>query len=183
MSDNDSRETIESWEACFAEGVRTEEVVGEVPPLIQQLHEASLTQGRDVLAAAPESDKEKWMAKDGTDWSVAFGKDPVEMFGHRGDGKDGHSDAEDEDEDGDSSTVDLGVTDASTEDGSTGLSPMSSRGDSSQGVRESMDSTISGGGELQKTSSGSSKNPIKQYKDYKGRSRDLHRKHTGLMQW
>ncbi|QBZ62083.1 hypothetical protein PoMZ_10957 [Pyricularia oryzae] len=183
VSDNDSRETIESWEACFAEGVRTEEVVGEVPPLIQQLHEASLTQGRDVLAAAPESDKEKWMAKDGTDWSVAFGKDPVEMFGHRGDGKDGHSDDEDEDEDGDSSNVDLGVTDASTEDGSTGLSPMSSRGDSSQGVRESMDSTISGGGELQKTSSGSSKNPIKQYKDYKGRSRDLHRKHRGLMQW
>jgi len=33
------------------------------------------------------------------------------------------------------------------------------------------------------SNAGSSKNPIKQYKDYKSRSRDLHRQHRGLMQW
>ena len=29
----------------------------------------------------------------------------------------------------------------------------------------------------------SSKNPIKAYREYRNRSRDLHRKHRGLMQW
>ncbi|KAL8380985.1 hypothetical protein RB595_005334 [Gaeumannomyces hyphopodioides] len=179
VSDNDSRETIESWEACFAEGVRTEEVRGKVPPLIQKLHDASLTQGRDVLAAAPDSDKEKWLAKDGTDWSGAFGQDPADLIGHRGQG-DNHDDDDNDDDSsgtGESSGVDLGITDATTNE-SEGLTQSPSSSSTQSRARESLDSSAS----VESNKSGS-KNPIKQYKDYKERSRDLHRKHRGLMQW
>jgi hypothetical protein len=170
VSDNDSRETIEAWEACFAEGVRTEEVVGEVPPSIQALHDKSLTQGRDVLADAPEGDKQKWLARDGTDWSGAFARTP--MPGEKEEGGDyfdenPEDDDDDDDDDSENSQVDLGLNEASSEsqDGGHG--------------RASMESTTS----LDSTATKSSKNPIKKYKEYKERSRDLHRKQRGLMQW
>ena len=73
-TDNDSRETQETWEACHSEGVRETMVTKEMPPAVQELHDQSLTQGRDVLSQADEREKQKWMAKDGTDWSGAFGQ-------------------------------------------------------------------------------------------------------------
>lgn len=195
VSDNDSRETIETWEACFAEGVRGEHVQAEVPPNIQKLHDASLTQGRDVLARASEEDKRRWLARDGTDWSGAFGQDPAQMIGENGqageDYDDFHNQEDDDDDDDDDSTsgssgVDLGIADASTAG--------SAVDDGSHSVRSptgSMDSGIGhGGSQLSPTqstrsqgSTKSSKNPIKKYKEYKERSRDLHRQQRGLMQW
>lgn len=188
VSDNDSRETIESWEACFAEGVRTEHVQGEVPPSIQKMHDASLTQGRDVLAQASEKDKEKWLAKDGTDWTGAFGKDPAEMVGANGDDED----AQDQDDDDDTSTesgdVDLGITDATTDPASS--SSITSNSQLANAPRESVDTNsmqsrepLSPSSTKSAGSSKSSKNPIKQYKEYKERRRDLHRQERGLMQW
>lgn len=193
VSDNDSRETIESWEACYAEGVRAEHVAPEVPPSIQKLHDASLTQGRDVLAQASEKDKEKWLAKDGTDWSGAFGKDPAEMMGTNGSDTEGaqHDDS-DSDEDGstESSNPDLGISDAHTDPpprpSNGSLDHGDTNGHSIEIPRESVDSGAAS--TLSPTStkssgSKSSKNPIKKYKEYKERSRDLHRQHRGLMQW
>ncbi|KAK3670336.1 hypothetical protein LTR78_009790 [Recurvomyces mirabilis] len=84
--DNDSRETYETWEACLAEGVRTRQVEKELPERVSELHDQSLTQGRDVLKAASEEDKQRWLSKQGTDWSGAFGDDPanyVESHGKR----------------------------------------------------------------------------------------------------
>ncbi|KAM4066884.1 C2 domain-containing protein [Hirsutella rhossiliensis] len=144
VSDNDSRETIEAWETCYAEGVRQQEVHTEVPPAVQKLHDESLTQGRDVLAQADGKEKEKWLAKDGTDWSGAFGKNPKDLMASKSDGHDDSEEYDDFDEEED-------------DDDNPDL-------ESSQ-------------------SGGSSKNPIKAYKDYKTRNRDLHRKHRGLMQW
>lgn len=172
VSDNESRETIESWEACYAEGVRKEQVVGEVPPSTQRLHEASLTQGRDILAQADEKDREKWLSRDGTDWSGAFGQDPAELMGDKI--------GEDEEDEGDdssdsSSEPDLGIEDASNDPEINGNSAEGS----SYTTRDSVDSLSS----PRSTKSTSSKNPIKKYKDYKERSRDLHRQHRGLMQW
>ncbi|ROW17113.1 hypothetical protein VPNG_01189 [Cytospora leucostoma] len=174
VSNNDNRETIESWEACYAEGVRNEQVMGEVPPSIQKLHEASLTQGRDILAQADPKDKEKWLAKDGTDWSGAFGQDPADLLGD----KMGEDD-EDEDDNSsdDDSDPDLGITDGSSDPSNPSL--IGNSVDSSYTTRASVDSLSS----PQSTKSTSSKNPIKKYKDYKERSRDLHRQHRGLMQW
>jgi hypothetical protein len=48
------------------------------------------------------------------------------------------------------------------------------------GARESVDSENT---RATGSKSSSSKNPIKMYKDYRSRSRDLHRKQRGLMQW
>lgn len=191
VSDNDSRETIESWEACYAEGVRGEHVAPEVPPNIQKLHDASLTQGRDVLAQASEKDKEKWLAKDGTDWSGAFGKDPAEMMS-TGNGSDTEEadddDGSSDDDSADSSNPDLGISDATNTDPPAPRPSgyANGHGRSIDMPRESMDSeaasTLSPTS-IKSSESKSSKNPIKKYKAYKERSRDLHRQHRGLMQW
>lgn len=193
VSDNDSRETIESWEACFAEGVRQEEVSKELPPVIQKLHDDSLTQGRDILASASEEDKTKWLAKDGTDWTGAFGQDPAAVAaGLHDDDDTDHEDPYESDEDEsldspDSPTAvkhqgtDLGISDATTD-------PTSPERNG-EGPRESTDTwatKTSTNGSVDTTATSatkSSKNPIKQYKDYKNKSRDLHRQHRGLMQW
>ena len=124
--DNDTRETFETWECCHAEGVRARIVEPEVPATIQTLHEKSLREGRDVLSQADEKEKARWMAKDGTDWSGAFGDDPRaytnrnhEKIAEPGvddpphDPVNPHPDADvPSDYDTDSSS-DLGVTDAS----------------------------------------------------------------------
>lgn len=247
VSDNDSRETIETWEACFAEGVRAEHVESEVPPIVQRLHEESLTEGRDVLKTAREEDKRKWLAKDGTDWTGAFGQDPEELLAeqngrrrvravsggsHSSEGKsteyEESSDEESHDSqshangdasiigngrsavDGDDSTPDLGIADgenarpmndnAGGEDANGGMNSGLNAGNGSAGEhpnanangsaasmvgRQSMDTqaTTSAGRSIKSASGSSSKNPIKQYKDYRSRSRDLHRQHRGLMQW
>ena len=74
--DNESRETYETWEACLAEGVRNQQVTKELPPKVRELHERSLTEGRDVLKEADDEERKKWLAKDGQDWSGAFTHDP-----------------------------------------------------------------------------------------------------------
>ncbi|KAI1765807.1 hypothetical protein GGR53DRAFT_244386 [Hypoxylon sp. FL1150] len=199
VSDNDSRETIETWEACFAEGVRDEEVKRSVPPSVQKLHDDSLTHARDVLATASEEEKQKWLTKDGTDWSGAFGQDPAELMTGR-EGRDETEYESDEDSDtGPSGTssypnspvsarmhhanTDLGVQDATT------ASPRAS--EDVPGGRASMTSAGNGSALTNATTTDSSRsrrrsssiNPVRQYKDYKERSRDLHRQHRGLMQW
>jgi hypothetical protein len=77
----------------ISEGVRDDFVTKELPPAVQELHDQSLTQGRNVLSQADESEKQKWLSKDGTDWSGAFGKDPAQYADRRGARKQG----EDED--------------------------------------------------------------------------------------
>ncbi|KAG6009389.1 hypothetical protein E4U43_008734 [Claviceps pusilla] len=182
VSDNDSRETIESWEACYGEGVRQQEVHVEVPPLVQKLHDQSLTHGRDVLAQADEKEKEKWLSKDGTDWSGAFGQDPKELMASKSkyqqDNEEYDNFDEDEEDDDDSSSddnPDLGIKDAAT-DG------YDDHKRSEEG-RQSVDTHATSASDVSDGSASGSKNPYKAYKDYKERSRDLHRKHRGLMQW
>jgi len=130
VSDNDSRETQETWEACHAEGVRSTKVTKELPPAVQKLHDQSLTQGRDVLSTANEKEKQKWMAKDGKDWSGAFGQDPAEFVNDKGPRKPSYSRDESSSQSGDdnydggdytdtestSDESDLGLNDATTEE-------------------------------------------------------------------
>jgi hypothetical protein len=78
VTDNDSRETHETWDACHSEGVRASEVTKEIRPAVQELHDQSLIQGRDVLSQASEAEKKKWLDKDGQDWNGAFGQDPAQ---------------------------------------------------------------------------------------------------------
>ncbi|KAM0323042.1 hypothetical protein ACHAQA_009141 [Verticillium albo-atrum] len=190
VSDNNSRETIETWEACFAEGVRQEEVHGEVPPAIQKLHDESLTHGRDVLAQADEKEKEKWLAKDGTDWSGAFGKDPTDMIdGSQVDLND-HGNNDDV-SDSDDSDPDLGISDAETMSKRASNDDRGASSDNrrSSGTRPSGDQSRASGDTGRTTDSqlheraSKSNSPKDAYKEYKDHSRDLHRKHRGLMQW
>ncbi|KAI2642251.1 C2 domain-containing protein [Xylaria nigripes] len=160
VSDNNSRETIETWEACYAEGVRREEVTNELPPSMQKIYDDSLTYGRDVLAS-PE-DRKKWLAKDGTDWSGAFGDHPPDNMGGR------HESDESEDR------YEVDSDSEHTEEPAQGIQHKGS----DLGVQ---DATTGAGGD--EVGSGHSKNPLAQYKEYKSRSRDLHRQHRGLMQW
>ncbi|KAI0193592.1 hypothetical protein EV127DRAFT_384606 [Xylaria flabelliformis] len=188
VSDNNSRETIETWEACYAEGVRQEEVTNELPPIIQKLHDESLTQGRDVLTTVSPEEKRKWLAKDGTDWSGAFGKDPAEvMSGQRGGTDTSENEYDDESDNSDSDEApsqgikheetDLGIKDGETA-GAAHEDEIGRARTSSTGDTAGSDSGVS----VQSNDS-SSKNPMVQYRDYKSRSRDLHRQHRGLMQW
>ncbi|KAI0602224.1 hypothetical protein F4775DRAFT_536116 [Biscogniauxia sp. FL1348] len=190
VSDNDSRETIETWEACFAEGVRKEEVSKELPPMISKLHDASLTQGRDVLMSASEEDRRKWLSKNGEDWSGAFGKDPTELMngvpGGSSDGaeEDDQYESEDSSEEPDSPRQHIkhASTDLGIRDGSTDMANGEHENDSILTTSTS-NATGTSSGSAASTKTKGSKNPIKQYKDYKTRSRDLHRQHRGLMQW
>lgn len=82
--DNNTRETFETWEACLAEGVREKRVTKEMPEKVQELHDKSLTEGRDVLKEATPEEQQKWLAKDGQDWSGAFTHDPKAYMDSRG---------------------------------------------------------------------------------------------------
>ncbi|SMY19822.1 unnamed protein product [Zymoseptoria tritici ST99CH_1A5] len=180
VADNNSRETYETWEACLAEGVRTRVVEKELPETIKQLHEDSLTQGRDVLSTASEEEKEKWLSKEGMDWSGAFGEDPAAFVDKNGKkrrepgrdpplqpGEDPDHDGitvEGEEEEEDSDDSDLGVQDAT----SSG-SPTSRK---SIGTMES--GWTAGTGDTYDTQN---EDPTKQNK------RTEERKQRGLMQW
>jgi hypothetical protein len=187
VTDNDSRETQETWEACNSEGVRETVVTKEMPPAVQKLHDQSLTQGRDVLSQADESEKQKWLAKDGTDWSGAFRQDPAQYADRRGarkteeadnpssagnreanfneDGSEGEEDDPDEDS-SDSEESDLGLHDATNHDQYA----------DEDNKRDGENGTALNG-------SSHSKNPINQIKNYNENKKGLHRKQRGLMQW
>ncbi|KAB8074115.1 hypothetical protein BDV29DRAFT_174226 [Aspergillus leporis] len=82
--DNHSRETYETWEACIAEGVRNRSVFLEVPEEVEQMHEKSLVEGRDVLKHAEPKERRQWIDKQGQDWSGAFGNDPSAFMDRNG---------------------------------------------------------------------------------------------------
>ncbi|KAF1817628.1 hypothetical protein P152DRAFT_478567 [Eremomyces bilateralis CBS 781.70] len=192
ISDNDTRETYETWEACLAEGVRTRQVEKEVPDTVQVLHERSLTEGRDVLKAASEEEKKKWITKDGTDWSGAFGEDPAMFMDAKGKMKrqpgaeapltqEERGEAEDYDDDDEEhdSNEDLGIQDADN----AHFAKEDANGDATKsfmdGTTDRSRSTTSGGTEDTSTSSGSTST-----KDVnKQNRRTEQRKQRGLMQW
>jgi hypothetical protein len=117
VTDDESREVMETWEACLAEGVRSKRVSKELPESIQQLHEKSLVEGRDMLKRAPSEVRRKWQSRDGTDWSGAFGEDPAQQIKNGDEGENGGDDNNDDDDS--SSESDLGVHEFSNSDSGT----------------------------------------------------------------
>jgi len=89
--------------------------------------------------------------------------------------------------------VDLGIDDATTQhSGSSGAVDGGNGYAGAGGARGSDDSMTTtdaantNAADMQQasvTSQSSSKNPIKNFREYRSRSRDLHRQHRGLMQW
>ena len=150
--DDDTRETFETWEACLAEGVRSRRVVKEVPPKTQDLHDQSLTEGRDVLEQADPEEKKKWLAKDGQDWSGAFGHDPKAYMDSAGRKRaepgadkpvkdpivpadhDDELDDDDEEDSSDSDSDDLGIADGTNTIASRDMAGSSQGGDAIDGM-------------------------------------------------
>ncbi|KAI5293866.1 hypothetical protein KEM52_005079 [Ascosphaera acerosa] len=64
---NDDRETIETWEACIAEGVRDREVSKDLPPALQELYDKSLLADRDAVKGMSEKEQDELFKKAGID--------------------------------------------------------------------------------------------------------------------
>lgn len=183
ITDNDSRETYETWEACLAEGVRQRKVEKELPHRVQQLHEESLMEGRDVLKSADEEEKKKWLSKEGTDWSGAFGQDPKAFLDFHGcmkrelgvdkslhDPDDPSSDDDDDDEDDSTqSSDDLGIQDANSVGAASEMNGDTGGAEQAKNVNGSL--------EKSNTNKSSTASVNKQNK------RTEQRKQRGLMQW
>lgn len=186
ISDNDSRETFETWEACLAEGVRTQQVEKELPERVATLHEESLTQGRDVLKDATPEEKQQWLNKQGTDWSGAFGDDPARYMDSKGrkrrepgaeppleDGETADEDDEDDDED------DLGIQDGRTSmNGRQSVDTQRTRGTMESGwtagtASEDADNLARGSGDT-----GQNQKEVN-----KQNKKTEERKQRGIMQW
>jgi len=194
VSDNDSRETYETWEACMTEGVRTRQVEKELPERVSTLHEESLTQGRDILKEADPEEKQRWLAKSGTDWSGAFGDDPARYVDEKGRKRRepgaeppmdrDHTACETADEDdSDDDSSDLGITDASHANG--GGAPRSPTD-----ARKSMQSartqgTMESGWTAGTTSTtGTEPGSPRSQKEVNAQNKKTEeRKQRGLMQW
>jgi len=190
VTDNDSRETFETWEACMAEGVRTRLVEKELPERVSDLHDESLLQGRDILKGASPSEKRKWLSKTGADWSGAFGYDPAKYVDKNGkkrrepgvdapleNGEDTANEtaADDEDDDDDDESSGIEVQDASNIDGEGGGSP--------SGTRKSIQSARTGGTMESGWTRGTTDSDRNEKEINKQNKRTEERKQRGLMQW
>lgn len=181
-SDNDARETFETWAACRGEGIRGTVVHKETGPIVDELHEISVAEMRGDLTTFDKGPKDADEAKRltdryGKDWAGVFeaGKNQLDPGGQMQAGHTGthhhnehqyssllpeHSDYESElDTDSD---LDHPSSDSSYHHVTT-TSPV---------TPEDTESSKTG-----------SKNPIKSIKNYRENQRTTHRKHRGLMQW
>jgi hypothetical protein len=208
--DNNSRETYETFEACLTEGVRERVVQADVPQSIQELHEASLKEGRDILQnQMSDKDKRQWTSKQGEDWSGAFGHDPraytnkdLEKVAEPGADEPPHDpfnppDPENDDmdaiDDSDDSS-DLGITDANNvqegqfSKGARDVHGLDGNHDQANG-RRSGDTTRTEGTSYTTMTEGSTAGSVQpvQRKDTnwekKAAKRSEERKHRGLSQW
>lgn len=200
IMDNDSRETFETWEACMAEGVRQRRVDKELPDRIKQLHDDSLTQGRDVLKEAPEQEKMKWLTRDGTDWSGAFGEDPkayMDASGrkrrepgrdaplhdpHHPSSDEDHESDLDRDDQGDSSSDDLGIQDADNMNG-TASSSAGGRKSTSGETATTEGTTGTGNTSSSAYTQDSNGSGLSNKDTNKQNKRTEARKQRGMMQW
>lgn len=211
--DNNSRETFETWEACVAEGVRTRIVEKEMPERIQTLHDESLTEGRDVLKSADPREKKQWLAKDGADWSGAFGHDPKAYMDKHGRKRRepgteeplhdpiqpdfDEDEDEDDDDDDDAATEDLGMQVGDNMGNaarpSSSGSPNSKRGIASMdtGRNSNVTQDTNGRPSADSTGTGKTQGPngvsktstMSSKEINKQNKRSEERHHRGLMQW
>ena len=208
--DNNTRETYETFEACLTEGVRERVVEGEVPDNIQEMHEASLKEGRDIIHnEVPEKEKRKWTSKTGDDWSGAFSHDPRaytnkdhEKIAEPGTDRpphDPYNPSDDDDDDAepiDDDSSDLGITDGTNaHEGQFRKRPKNVHGlgghheaNGHADGRPSTDTTRTTGTEYTTMTEAStdSVQPVQKRDsayEHKAEKRSEERKHRGLSQW
>ena len=199
--DNNTRETFETWEACLSEGVRERIVHKNTPDSIQEMHEKSLTEGRDILKASSAAEKKRWTTRTGEDWSGAFGHDPTAYMDNKGrkrrepgrdpplhdpinpsDDEAHEDDNESLDSDQPGSDDDIGIV----QDGGNMSRPSTSgrqvNGDASRNTGASMDSDV-GRNSIATQDTTMSGSPQSKKDVNKANKRAEERKQRGLMQW
>ena len=169
LSDNDQRETLESYEACVADGLRDGIVRRQVGPAVQKLAEDAYGETPDVDSDSDIENADRPMdytdgvgdgipGEEGTgnrkmsgkrlkknadeqndEWAKAFGEDPAALLRRRDGRKSGGNQARADTDDEDDSSD-----------------------DEDEEQHQSLGEKISG---------------------YKKNEKDLHRKHRGVMQW
>lgn len=178
-TDNDGRETFETWAACRGEGIRDSIVHKETNPILDELHDRSIGQMRSDLATFDKGPKDPDAAKNltdryGKDWTGVFEAGQHEFdpgfrkSEHRciSNGSDFDSDS---DSDSDSSS------DSDSDDDSTQASSDSSYHHVTTASPPPPPEDM--------TRNSGSMNPIKSVKNYRENQRATHRRHRGLMQW
>lgn len=177
-TDNDGRETFETWVACHSEGIRDTIVYKDTDLIVDELHQKSITQMRSDLATFDKGPKDTDQAKNltdryGKDWTGVFeaGQNELDPGCRRSAGSKyqypfnrSNSDSG-SDSDSDSNNGSSRASSDSSYHHVTTISPPPSS-------PEDMNARHSG-----------SMNPIKSIKDYRENQRASHRKHRGLMQW
>lgn len=169
-TDNDGRETFETWAACRGEGIRDSIVHKETNPILDELHGKSIAQMRSDLAAFDKGPKDPDEAKNltdryGKDWTGVFEAGQCEL--DHGCRRGGRRD------------------DPDFESGSS--SDSDSDNDSTQGSSDSsyhhVTTTSPPPPPEDTTGNSGSMGPIKSIKNYRENQRATHRRHRGLMQW
>lgn len=182
-TDNDGRETFETWVACHSEGIRDTIVYKDTDLIVDELHQKSITQMRSDLATFDKGPKDTDQAKNltdryGKDWTGVFeaGQNELDPSCRRSAGYNNpqpdskyqcpfNRSNSDSDSDSDSNNGSSRASSDSSYHHVTTISPPPSS-------PEDMNARHSG-----------SMNPIKSIKDYRENQRASHRKHRGLMQW
>ncbi|RPB08324.1 hypothetical protein P167DRAFT_512393 [Morchella conica CCBAS932] len=182
-TDNDSRETFETWAACRSEGIRGTIVHKETNPIIDELHDNSISQMRGDLADFDKGPKDVDETNRLTD---RYGKDWAGVF------EAGKRDLAPESR--------YRTTDFNENPNQRGVQPYSSLitnrsdysdsdTDSDSDSEASSDSsyhhvtTVSPPSTEEEPTNSGSMNPIKSIKAYRENQKTTHRKHRGLMQW
>lgn len=179
-TDNDGRETFETWAACHGEGIRSSIVHKETNPILDELHDRSIAQMRSDLASFDKGPKDADEVKTltdryGRDWTGIFEAGQLELdpnnnpSGHHYSPSTSNRSNFYSDADSDSGT-----------DSDSDSDPDSSHVSSDSSYHHV---TTTSPPEDAKAGNSGSMNPIKSIKNYRENQRATHRKHRGLMQW
>ncbi|TGZ83248.1 hypothetical protein EX30DRAFT_329320 [Ascodesmis nigricans] len=191
VSDNDSRETFEVWEACKHDGVRGDTVKKELNPVVEALHNQSIQQMRTDLAETEkkrflsDDDKQRFTDKYGKSWEKVF-QDAREQIK----GENVHLQPEwplrrelpKGFYNNDVSDSDYSYSDDDNSDSETSYSDDDDSENSYQHIKHAGSSDEATDETGRKTTQ-DKKSGIGAVKQYRMNQKDLHRQHRGLMQW
>lgn len=170
LSDNDHRETLETYEACVTEGLRTGIVKREVGPAVEKLATDAYGEKPDVDSDSDVDDPKP----------VGESKEPRRKQ-RAGPGVRTEADLGDSESSRDPNNQDEDWSNAFGEDPSALLRRREGRHPGGNQARPDAD----GEGEDSTSESDEEENSgiVGKIKDYKNNQKDLHRKHRGAMQW
>jgi hypothetical protein len=174
-TDNDSRETFETWSACRGEGIRGDTVYVETGGVVDELHKQSVREMRNDLAKTEcgqleEGDEQRYTDKYGRDWRGVF--EAAQASQQLGTGQKRMSMSEISSRYEHDTEDDDGESDTST-------NPPSDDEEKSDDSYHHVTTHDPPAGEKQKSGSG----PLAAIKNYRANQKDMHRHHRGLMQW